>query len=201
MDPIPELLLRLATALLLGTALALSSAHRRRANRAGGALRPGGARLLLAVRVTGLLFVLPLLAWIVAPDSVRWAQWPLTAGPRYVGIALQLLALPALIWVLRALGDNISPTQATRRDHRLVTHGPYRLVRHPLYTFGTLFWAGMSLSSALWWLALGLVPLWAMLLWRTPREEANLVAEFGDAYEAYQRRTGRFLPRLQPSDR
>jgi protein-S-isoprenylcysteine O-methyltransferase Ste14 len=193
-----ELIMRLSTALLLGTGLAISGRYRRRADRRGGHLRPEGARLLVGIRLLASVFLLPMLLWFVWPDAVRWAQWSLPAPLRAAGLVLQLGALPALVWVLRSIGDNISPTQATREGHALVTSGPYRFIRHPLYTFGTVFFVGMALASALWTWALALLPLWAMLLWRTPREEANLRARFGQAYADYQARTGRYLPRLRP---
>jgi protein-S-isoprenylcysteine O-methyltransferase Ste14 len=198
-SPSFELFLRLSTALFLGTALSISASYRRRADRRGGHLRSEGARLLVGIRLLGLVFLLPMLLWFFWPDAVRWAQWAVPPPLRIAGLVLQLVALPALVWVLHSIGDNISPTQATREGHELVTAGPYRFIRHPLYTFGTVFFVGMALASALWTWALGLLPLWAMLLWRTPREEANLRAQFGPAYSDYQARTGRYLPRLRPA--
>ena len=79
----------------------------------------------------------------------------------------------------------------------LITSGPYRWVRHPMYT--TIFvWAvAFLLMSANWlvgglWFGLGLV---ASALVRV--EEAVLIDTFGAAYRVYMRRTGRFLPRLR----
>jgi protein-S-isoprenylcysteine O-methyltransferase Ste14 len=99
--------------------------------------------------------------------------------------------------VLSSIGTNISPSHATRAGHRLITHGPYRWVRHPLYSAGLLLCVSLTLLTALWTLGVGmLIPL-AVLLWRTPLEEARLVATFGEEYRAYMRRTGRFFPRLR----
>ena len=75
-----------------------------------------------------------------------------------------------------------------------MTHGPYRWVRHPLYSVGMLLYGSLTLLTGLWWLGVGsLIPL-AVLLWRTPREEARLIEAFGEEYRVYMRRTGRFLP-------
>lgn len=103
--------------------------------------------------------------------------------------------------MLSSIGTNISPSHATRAGHQLITHGPYRWVRHPLYSAGLLLCVSLTLLTALWALGVGmLIPL-AVLLWRTPREEARLIALFGDEYRAYMRRAGRFFPRLPTSSR
>ncbi len=192
-----ELTLRIVTGLFLVLLAVVSGSVRRKADREGGAMRDAqGTRLLVFLRLGGLVMMAPLLAWIVAPDTVRWAQWAAPDAARWAGVGLQAVMAALLIWMLRSLGTNISPTQGTREGHQLVTDGPYRWIRHPLYTFATLFYVGVSFTSALWWLLPWLVALWAALLWRTPREEANLVALFGDDYRRYQARTGRFIPRL-----
>jgi protein-S-isoprenylcysteine O-methyltransferase Ste14 len=119
------------------------------------------------------------------PEWVRW-----------VGVGLALISLPLGYWVLVSLGNNISPTQGTRHGHQLVTHGPYRFVRHPLYSVGLLAYTALALMTAMWWVLVGLLPGLVFILLRTPREEARLIETFGDAYRAYARRTGRFLPKL-----
>ena len=77
----------------------------------------------------------------------------------------------------------------------LVTGGPYRWVRHPMYTTSFVWAAAFLLITANWliggaWFSLGMV---AVAL--TDQEEATLLARFGEAYRVYQRRTRRFLPR------
>jgi protein-S-isoprenylcysteine O-methyltransferase Ste14 len=49
---------------------------------------------------------------------------------------MHVLTLPAALWVFSALGRNVSETVLTKGDHELVTAGPYRWIRHPLYTTG-----------------------------------------------------------------
>ncbi|RIL12128.1 isoprenylcysteine carboxylmethyltransferase family protein, partial [bacterium] len=83
----------------------------------------------------------------------------------------------------------------TRRHHTLVTTGPYRWVRHPLYSVGVLFMLGLSTLLGSWLIPVLAIPAMAGLMLRTPAEEAGLVARFGDGYRAYMARTGRYLPR------
>jgi len=95
------------------------------------------------------------------------------------------------------MGANITSTVVTRKDHTLVVAGPYRWVRHPLYTTGTLFFLGFSLVAASWFIALLLILESIVLDRRTSIEERQLVARFGDDYLKYMKQTGRYLPKIQ----
>ena len=101
-----------------------------------------------------------------------------------------------LVWTFRSLGTNLTDTVVTRQKHTLVLVGPYRWIRHPLYTSAALLTVAISLIAANWFLCLTGVVVFCLLLVRTRIEEANLVARFGDSYRAYMQRTGRFLPRI-----
>jgi protein-S-isoprenylcysteine O-methyltransferase Ste14 len=189
--------LRLLTAVFLGTALAISGHYRRRADHTAGSLGTRGGGALIVLRVVGVVALLPVLAYLVHPPWVDWARVSLPPALRWLAGAAGVALMPVLVWVFRALGPNISPSHTTREGHQLVTHGPYRYVRHPLYTTGTLLSVALALMSALWWPVAWLVPGLLLLHWRTPREEEHLVEAFGDAYREYQERTGRYLPRLR----
>ena len=189
---------RLLAAVFLGAALAISGFYRRRAERAGGTLKEGAsAGLLIALRAVGLAALLPVVAYLVHPPWVGWARIPLPPAVRWLAGAAGIAMLPLLAWIFRSIGLNISPSHATRHGHTLVTHGPYRLVRHPLYTTGTLLSVALALLTGLWWPLAWLVPGLLLLLRRTPLEEARLVEAFGDRYLDYRERTGRYLPRLR----
>jgi protein-S-isoprenylcysteine O-methyltransferase Ste14 len=192
-----ELGLRLATLLLFVLILGISSRFRMRAEQAGGALdRSQGGRTLIALRLVALMGLTPLLLWWVNPAWVAWARLPLPMGLRWLAVAAGFALVPAMLWLFRTIGTNISPRETTRQGHQLVTDGPYRYVRHPLYTLGAAFYLALAVATALWWLLLVLAISSAVLAWRTRREEANLLERFGDDYRRYMERTGRFLPRL-----
>jgi protein-S-isoprenylcysteine O-methyltransferase Ste14 len=191
-----ETLFRIVTAGLLLVAFTVSGYYRRRAERRGGKLNSAqGQRLLIPLRLLGLTAFIPLLLYLVNPAWVAWARIDLPGWLRWSGAVLALGMLPGLVWMFHTLGVNISPTQATRTGHHLVTNGPYRWIRHPLYTFGGLFFLGVGLLTGLWWLVALLAVGLAVLVWRTASEEANLIAQFGDEYRAYMARTGRYFPR------
>jgi protein-S-isoprenylcysteine O-methyltransferase Ste14 len=146
--------------------------------------------------VITLPLLLAILAFLIEPRWIAWAQVPLPAWTRWVGAVGGAAAVPLVWWVVSSLGRNISETILTKQDHQLVMRGPYRWVRHPLYAVGILMLASASLlmSSALV-AVLTLLVIVGIRRVVIPGEEAALVQKFGDAYIEYCRRTGRLLPR------
>jgi len=156
--------------------------------------RQEGLFTLVTLRVCGVAAMLAFVAWLINPVWMAWASVPLPAGLRWAGLGLGLVSGLLILWTFHSLGRNLTDTVVTRREHSLVTSGPYRWVRHPLYTAAALAFLGNSLATANAFLfATGFVAI-ALLILRTSKEEANLIARFGDAYRDYMRRTGRFLP-------
>jgi protein-S-isoprenylcysteine O-methyltransferase Ste14 len=84
----------------------------------------------------------------------------------------------------------------TRKEHTLVTTGPYRWIRHPFYTSAALAILGNSLAAANWFIFSAGSLVFVLMAIRVRKEEENLIARFGDDYRNYMQRTGRFLPRL-----
>lgn len=190
-----ETIFRLITLGLLVSAIGVSIYFRHKANREGGPMKTReGQGLVVVLRLLGLFILLPLFGYLINPAWVAWARLNLPDWARWMAVVVAFALLPLLYWVFASLGTNISPTQATRQRHQLVTHGPYRYVRHPLYSLGSLFVIAIMVITSLWWL-IGLVIPFVLLLWRTPIEEARLIETFGDEYRAYMQRTGRFLPK------
>ena len=105
-----------------------------------------------------------------------------------------------LIWTFRRLGKNLTDTVVTRRDHTLVTNGPYRWVRHPFYVSGGLFAVGTSIVAANWFLFVSSVLFICLIVIRTRIEEEKLLTRFGESYRVYMERTGRFMPKLRKPD-
>jgi protein-S-isoprenylcysteine O-methyltransferase Ste14 len=100
-------------------------------------------------------------------------------------------------WVFRTLGDKLSETVLMKRDHQLITTGPYRWVRHPLYTVGITLFLSIALVQASW-LVLSTAVIAAVFIRRQviPAEKHELLVKFSHRYGEYRRRTGRLLPRL-----
>ncbi len=195
----PETLLRIIAFMLIAGVFTISVYFRRSADKADKAVDFKAENpWLLSVRgAAALVFYLGMLVYLIYPPLLAWAalpSWPLAL--RWLGLALMAVMLPMLYWMFASLGKNITPTVKTRSEHQLVESGPYRYIRHPLYTFGAAFFIGLCLlaGNALLW-ASGLIALWALGK-RTPLEEEMLIARFGEDYKSYMQRTGRYLPKL-----
>ena len=97
---------------------------------------------------------------------------------------------------MHTLGKNLTDTVVTRKDHELVTTGPYRFVRHPFYCAFILAVLANATVAANWFILLTGGAAWLVIVFRSKKEEENLIARFGDDYRGYMERTGRLFPRL-----
>jgi len=188
---------RLSFALILIAAVAISTFFRSRARRSEAIPRAREGKGLLLLRLAvALPFLAGLVAYAVEPRWMAWSAVPLPPALRWAGVGVGLASLGLLLWIFRAIGPNISETVLTKSDHQLVTHGPYRWVRHPLYTVATAALLSLGLIAAnAFILLVGLLLFAGIALVIVPREEAQLIDKFGDSYRQYRRRSGAFLPR------
>ena len=189
-------LFRLLILLSMGANFAISGYFRRKADQQGGQLDQSGNRVLIALRLIALTVLIPLIGFLINTTWMGWARFDAPLWMRWLGFVITMAMIPCIYWLFSTIGNNISPSHTTREDHQLITDGPYRYIRHPLYTFGFMAYIGVALMASMWWVLVGLVIACSAVAWRTPREEANLVVEFGEEYELYMRRTGRYLPRF-----
>lgn len=114
-----------------------------------------------------------------------------------VGVPLMAIGLGTRLWALTTLGRFFTMPITLADDHRIVRDGPYRWLRHPSYTGGLLTGVGMPLVlGTTLGLAVTIVALAAVYVYRIRIEEAALVRRFGDAYQEYRRATWRLIPGL-----
>jgi protein-S-isoprenylcysteine O-methyltransferase Ste14 len=121
---------------------------------------------------------------------------PVSVSIMAAGLAVEMAGLVMAIWARRHLGRHWSGEITVKVDHELIRSGPYRLLRHPIYTGIVTMYLGPVLVTGEWLAVVGL----AMVLfayWRKIRlEEATLGAVFGAEYDAYRRKTWALLPGL-----
>ena len=179
--------------------LTISAYFRARARRLSGTIprrAEGGAAMALRAIVALPLF-LSIVAYVISPPLLDWSAIDLPDTVRWIGAVAGLLCIPSAWWLFRSIGANVSETVLTKEHHQLVTIGPYRWVRHPLYATGGLLLIAAGLMASNWFvLLLAVVALVLVRIVVVPAEERNLIARFGDAYRDYRRRTGALLPRL-----
>ena len=114
-----------------------------------------------------------------------------------IGMAADILALGGMlieIWARVCLGRNWSADLTLKENHELIDRGPYRFVRHPIYTgfallvLGTALWYGHAEGFTLF------VALLGGLYVRARREERLLAKQFPGTYLSYKTRTKMFIP-------
>jgi protein-S-isoprenylcysteine O-methyltransferase Ste14 len=172
--------------------------HRLRADKAGGPVsrRNDPVWFWRWMAVVGPAVMLVCLAFLVQPRWVDFAALDLPRWLRLAGAPVALTGLALFTWMFRHLGLNVTSTSMPRAQATLVTTGPYRWIRHPMYSAALILGAGASLLTANLVVIIGGVAMFALLAARSRLEEKRLVEKFGSAYRDYQRRTGRFLPRV-----
>lgn len=127
-------------------------------------------------------------------DSYRL---PLPTWLRWFGAGLIFAGDLLFIWSHRALGRNWSLFLEIRKGHALVTEGPYRFIRHPMYAAIFLTSIGTSILSANWLVTLAhMLSVISMYLVRVSDEEEMMIEQFGDKYRKYMERTERLIPKL-----
>jgi protein-S-isoprenylcysteine O-methyltransferase Ste14 len=113
-----------------------------------------------------------------------------------LGVALSVAGIALAIWARWHLGENWSATVTLKEDHELISAGPYRYIRHPIYTGMLLAFVGTALALGEYraLISVGIV-LFAFYI-KAKKEERFLTQEFGEKFREHSRRTGMFLPKF-----
>jgi protein-S-isoprenylcysteine O-methyltransferase Ste14 len=148
-------------------------------------------------RMTLLMFfamAVPGMMWLFT-GWLSFGQFALPDFVRMTGFAVGAYGMWWFYRIHRTLGDNWSPVLEIRREHTLITGGPYRYVRHPMYADMLLWLVSFVLITANWFYALTIsTGLAIMLIIRIPDEERLMIERFGEQYRAYMKRTKRLIP-------
>jgi protein-S-isoprenylcysteine O-methyltransferase Ste14 len=144
--------------------------------------------------VVVLLQILTLGILVVSPWTDSREIKPLPDTLRYLGICLYPAGAFLMNWSIVWLGRDFSVQVTLQPDHRLVTSGPYRIVRHPRYAGIALCFLGIALVFAS---SAGLlldILLLATLIWRVRDEERLMAKAFPTEWPEYARKTARLIP-------
>lgn len=194
-----ENIFRILAALILFTGIGISVYFRRKADKDTGEKIPrkvDGTVMMTVIKIGGLILWLSPLVYLINPNWMNWSKIGLPEWARWLGAGIGVLCVLGIYWLFSSIGSGITPTSATRKEHKLVTNGIYRYIRHPLYTVGSSLFISFGMMADNWFIAaLGVLAFIGMAI-RTPKEEANLIEKFGDEYREYMKSTGRFFPKL-----
>jgi protein-S-isoprenylcysteine O-methyltransferase Ste14 len=115
----------------------------------------------------------------------------------YPGVVLMVIGILFRQWAIFILGHFFTFTVSVQKNHAVVDHGPYGLVRHPSYLGLLLIILGTGLALRTWGGILVLLILNGLAIgYRIHVEEKVLVSELGDDYVRYMKRTKRLIPFL-----
>ncbi len=166
-------------------------------------VRARGGRAATAHRTAApSLFFMAVFSWglvlaiLFANIGPQWAHINLNF---YVLNALSLVFLLAGIswrtWAILTLGRFFTTNVAVRTGHKVIRQGPYRWMRHPSYTGGLTSFFGLGLAFANWLsLAVLMILIVTVYIYRMNVEEKVLIASLGDEYLEYSRQTRRLIP-------
>jgi protein-S-isoprenylcysteine O-methyltransferase Ste14 len=129
-------------------------------------------------------------AWLrtdVLPFHV-WMGW--------LGIAITALGFALTFWARAVLGRNWSGNVTIKVNHELIRTGPYRFVRHPIYTGIILALIGTAIARDQWRGVVAVILLWLSFTIKRLKEEQFMRQTFGAQYVDYARATGAIFPAL-----
>ncbi len=134
--------------------------------------------LLIFVRIPGL--------------TRRWL--PDSFASTAIGIVVQASGIGLAFWARRHLGSNWSAEVSAKIGHQLIQSGPYRRLRHPIYTGVFLIHVGMAIASGESHALLALVVLSIAYARKIQMEEQIMGRTFRDAYDAYRQHSWALIP-------
>lgn len=142
-----------------------------------------------------LTFILLLSPWL----RMGWLGWrfvPNTRVARALGVAITAAGIGLCVWARVHLGKYWSDKVVLKVEHRLIRSGPYRYLRHPIYSGVLLGIIGTAVAIGEWRGIVALVLMSTNYFVKAQREERVLAGQFGEEYRDYQKQAGFLAPRL-----
>lgn len=183
------------TVILVSTVvmIAIRAPHGRRSRSVKVARSYKSARETLLLVLAWVGFLVPVI-WVLSP-AFSFAEYPLRSVPLVAGVTCLAIGLWLFFRSHADLGTNWSVTLELRQEHRLISQGVYRAIRHPMYSALTLYSAGQALVIPNWVAGFSNgIALAVLLALRLGAEEKMMTEQFGAEYTAYSARTKRFVP-------
>jgi protein-S-isoprenylcysteine O-methyltransferase Ste14 len=146
-------------------------------------------------RFVGVRAVVVLLTLLLIRTRAFKGGQTITKDPwlQAIGLVVFLAGLAMAIWARRYLGRNWGMPMTEKVDPELVTTGPYRRVRHPIYSGIILAMVGTAIAVSWYWV-LAVILLGGYFVYSAVMEERYMAGLFPDAYPAYKRSTKMLVP-------
>ena len=152
------------------------------------------SRMAYILPIVGVFFVL-----YNSRVALEWAMKyfvPHTPEVQWAGFAVMVVGLGFACWARVHLGTNWSGVVTLKEGHELIRTGPYRNVRHPIYTGILIGFLGWAIVGGQVRGLIGMAVVWLSFYIKARREEKFLAQEFGAKFEEHSRLTGMFLPKF-----
>jgi len=133
-------------------------------------------------------------ARIFAVGPLGYQLIPVNDLSGIVGLAVCIGGVAFAIWARRTLGNNWSGEVTLKKEHELVQRGPYKIVRHPIYTGFEIGLLGVAITIGQVKGLLGLSIVFAAHYYKTTMEEKIMYAQFPTQYADYAKRVKRLVP-------
>jgi protein-S-isoprenylcysteine O-methyltransferase Ste14 len=153
--------------------------------------------------VQRLLYILPLLAAFYLLYRYNFGHgWlgtrfvPDTPLMQWLAVLITAAGVAIAFWARFHLGSNWSGVVTLKEGHELIRTGPYRTIRHPIYTGILIAFLGNAVLIGQVRGLIGLAIIWASFYIKARREESFLAQEFGPSFNEHTQHTGMFLPKL-----
>lgn len=176
--------------LLFGAYWLLSALKRKKTKQRESFLQRLGYTLPLALVFYLLYQRQPHYGWL---DNRFFPAWPFG---EWLGVFLTAAGIAVAFWARWHLGTNWSGVVTLKEGHELIRTGPYRSIRHPIYTGILLALFGTAIAFGVVRGLFAVAIVWLSFYIKARREESFLRQEFGPGFAEHEQRTGMFLPRF-----
>ena len=154
----------------------------------------------VASKLAGLLGMagfISVVAYMINPSWLAFADLSFPLWLRWAGVCIAIIGFALLQWAELTLANNWSDKPRMMKEQTFITSGPYRTIRHPIYTAFILILGSPLLISANWLIGLcwlGMIVL--EVISRINFEESLMIEFFGNQYREYMKKTGRLFPKV-----
>jgi protein-S-isoprenylcysteine O-methyltransferase Ste14 len=146
--------------------------------------------------ILGIPFFGFLICYSIYPPFMNLLHLNIALWLRWIGAIVAFIGVVFWVYSQAILDRNWSPQLQIQAEHKLIKRGPYKAMRHPLYTSMFIWVIGLAILTANWGFVVFAVLTIIALIARVPKEEKMMIEQFGDEYRKYLSETGRFLPKL-----
>jgi protein-S-isoprenylcysteine O-methyltransferase Ste14 len=153
-----------------------------------------GSRMAYILPIFGAFFVL-----YNSEFAIAWSRKyfvPNAPEVQWAGVAVMVVGLGFACWARVHLGTNWSGTVTLKEGHELIRTGPYRNIRHPIYTGILIGFLGWAIVGGQVRGLIGMAVVWLSFYIKARHEEKFLAQEFGPKFEEHAQQTGMFLPKV-----